>query len=231
MRERGVVGMKCQRNKRYEAVGFILKLAKFKQVVHTLFLGFHVAIKHGGIGSQPDFVRLASDAQPHLSAGFMVANNLAHARVKDLRAAAGQGVYTGVFHFLQRVLDGKFGNARKISDFHHGEGFQVHGGAPLFQAANHFQEIFKRQIRMQPADNMKFRGAFAHTLFAALINLFERKVVGARRIGIAAKRAKLAVRHTNVSGIDVPVYVEVGNVPVTLFANVIGKPADRQQIG
>ena len=61
--------------------------------------------------------------------------------------------------------------------------------AALLQPANHLQEIFERQIGMQAADDVEFQRAFARTLLRALINLFERKVVRARRIRIAPKSA------------------------------------------
>ncbi len=38
------------------------------------------------------------------------------------------------------------------------------------------------------------------------------------------------MRHANIRGIDVPVHIEVANIAVTLFANVIRKPSDGQQI-
>ncbi len=91
----------------------------------------------------------------------------------------------------------------------------------FFQAAHHFQKIFKRQIGVQAADHVKFGGAFAHALFGALIDLFERKIVGAGRIGVAAEGAEFAVRHANVCGIDVAIHIEEASVAVALFAHVI----------
>jgi hypothetical protein len=58
-------------------------------VIHALFFRFHMAVEHGGIRTQPDFVRLPRDAQPHLPAHFVVADEFAHARMKNFRAAAG----------------------------------------------------------------------------------------------------------------------------------------------
>ena len=83
---------------------------------------------------------------------------------------------------------------------------------------------------MQTADHVKFRGAFARALLGALPDLFQRKGVRARRVGVAAKRAQLAVRHADVGGIDVPVDVEVADVAVPLLAHVVGQPAQRQQV-
>ena len=90
----------------------------------------------------------------------------------------------------------------------------MHGGAAFFQAAHQVEEIFKRQIGMQAADHVEFGRAFAHALFGALVNLFESERVGARRIGIAAKRAQLAMRDAHVGRIDVPIDVEKTGVAV-----------------
>ena len=101
----------------------------------------------------------------------------------------------------------------------------MHAGTALLEPAHHLQKIVERQIRMQPADNVKFQRAFARALFRAGVNLFQREVVRARRVGVAAKSAELAVRHANVGRIDVPVDVVIRDVAVLSFAHVIRQPA------
>src|SRR5580704_13090173 len=91
--------------------------------------------------------------------------------------------------------------------------------------------MVEAQIRMEAADNVKLRGAFANTLFRALVNLFKRKRVRAGRVGIAAKGAKFAMRYAHIGRIDVPVDVVIRNVAMAVLANVIRKPADRKKIG
>ena len=83
---------------------------------------------------------------------------------------------------------------------------------------------------MQAANNVELRGAFMNALLRTLVNFFQRKCVSARGARIAAKRAQFAVRYANISGIDVPVDVEVGDIAMALLANVIRQPADCQQI-
>ena len=58
-------------------------------------------------------------------------------------------------------------------DFHHGKGFQVDVRAALLQSANHLQKIIERQIGVQAADNMKFRGTLADALLGTLVNFFK----------------------------------------------------------
>ena len=74
----------------------------------------------------------------------------------------------------------------------------MHARAALLQPANHLQEIFEWQIRMQAANDVEFERTFAHALFRARINFIQRKIVSAGRIGVAAKRAELAMRHANI---------------------------------
>ena len=95
-----------------------------------------MAVKHRGIRAQADFVRGSRDLQPHLAAYFVVADHFADARMKNLRAAAGQRIDTCVLHRQKRVANRKLGNARVIAHFHHRERFQVNFREALLQAAN-----------------------------------------------------------------------------------------------
>ncbi len=230
VRECRVFRVKRQRNKRHESMRFILELAQPDEMVDALFLGFHVAVEHGGVRPQPRFVSFFRRAQPHLAAGLVVANDLSHTRVKNLRTAARAGIHARFFHLSQRLLDGKLGDAREVMNLNHRERLDVHGRAALFQATHHLQVMIESEVRMQAADDVKFGSAFSRALFRALINFFESERVSARSIRIAAKGAQFTVGHAYVCRVDVPVDVEIGHVSVELFADIIGEPADSQKI-
>jgi len=83
---------------------------------------------------------------------------------------------------------------------------------------------------MQPADDMEFGGAFANALLRALVNFIEGIGVGPGSTGIASEGAQLAVGYADIGRVDVPIDVEVGDSAVALFSNVIGQPANRQEI-
>ena len=87
----------------------------------------------------------------------------------------------------------------------------------LFQTANQREVVLERQVRMQAADDVKFRGAFGDAVTGTLIDFFERKVVGAGCIGRTAKGAEFAVRDADVGGVDVAIDVEIGDVAVAFF--------------
>ncbi len=82
--------MKFQRDEGHEAVRLVLRFAKLDQMIDALFERFDVAEKHRGVRAQADFVRGARDLEPHAPADFVVADDAAHARVKNFGAAAGE---------------------------------------------------------------------------------------------------------------------------------------------
>ena len=203
----------------------VLQLAQFHQVIYSFFFGLHVPVQHCRVRAQSDFMRLPRNVQPHLPAHFVVANDFAHARMKNLRPAAPKRIHTGFLQFQQHFFHAQLGNAREVAHFHHRERLQVHAGAALFQPAQHVQEVFKRQIGMQPAHDVKFQCALAHALFRARVNLFQRKAVRSRSVRVAPKRAQFAMRHANIRRIDVPVDVVIRHVAVLFLAHVIRQPA------
>ena len=111
----------------YEAVRFVLQFAEEEQMLDALFFVFDVAVKHGGVGAQADFVRGARDFQPLLAGSFVVADDSAHARIENFRAAAGERIHSGFFQGEERVANAELRDAREIADLHHGERFQMDG--------------------------------------------------------------------------------------------------------
>ncbi len=47
--QRSIRGVECQRNKRLEAVGFVLQSAQADEMVGAVFFIFNVAIEHGRV--------------------------------------------------------------------------------------------------------------------------------------------------------------------------------------
>ena len=92
-----------------------------------------------------------------LAIDFVVADDGAHPRRKNLRAAAGHGVHARLAQLDQRLLDGELGASRQVRDLHHGERLDVDLGKALLEPAHQVEEVFERQIGMQAADNVKLR--------------------------------------------------------------------------
>ncbi len=57
-------------------------------MLDAFFFIFNVAVEHGGVGAQSDFVRGARNFQPLAAGSFVIANHPAHARIENFRASA-----------------------------------------------------------------------------------------------------------------------------------------------
>ena len=88
--------MKRQRDEGLEAVRLVLQCAQLQQVVDAVFVIFDVAVQHRGIRFQADLVRGARRVEPLVAVNLVIADDVADAVGKDLRAAAGQRIHACV---------------------------------------------------------------------------------------------------------------------------------------
>jgi len=88
----------------------------------------------------------------------------------------------------------------------------------------------KRQIGMQPADNMELSDRFGVTGSGRLEGFFKRHSVSARSVFLAPKCAQPASRHANIRRIDMPIDVEVRLVAMHPLTNPIGQPTHGQDV-
>ena len=72
------------------------------QVIDAVLGVFDVAVEHGGVGAQAEFVGLAVDAQPGVGVGLVLADLVADLGMKDLGPAAGQAAQAGVLELGQQ---------------------------------------------------------------------------------------------------------------------------------
>jgi len=77
---------------------------------------------------------------------------------------------------------------------------------------------------------MKFGGALSDAVTGTLVDFLESEVVGAGRIGRAAKGAEFAVSDADVGGIDVTIDVEIGDIAMLFFADEVREPAYGEKI-
>ena len=106
----------------------------------------------------------------------------------------------------------------------------MHLREAFLQARAEIEEILKRQVGMQSADNVKFRDRLGVSGGRGLESFLQRHGVGAGRIFLAAEGAQTAGGHADVGGIDVAVDVKVRLVPVHALANVVGHPSHREDV-
>src|SRR5208283_689562 len=115
-------------------------------------------------------------------------------------------------------------------NFHHGKGLHVDLRKALLQSGNEVKKIFKRQIGMQPANNMKLSDRFGVTRSSRLKGFFERHSISARSVFLAPKSAQPASRHANIRRIDMTIDVEVSLVAMHPLPHPVGQPAHSQNV-
>ena len=86
-------------------------------------------------------------------------------------------------------------------------------------------EVLKRQVGMQTTHNVKLSDSFGVAGGSGREGLLERHRVSAGVTLFAAKGTQPAGRHTHISGVDMAIDVEVRDVSVQAFPNVVRQPA------
>jgi hypothetical protein len=87
---------KCERHKTGESMRFILKFAKLPQMIYPMLDCFDMAEQHCAGASAPHVMPKPMDFLPFFCCLFASTNFVPDAGMKDLSAAAGEGVQTGV---------------------------------------------------------------------------------------------------------------------------------------
>src|ERR1700686_2108285 len=230
MLQRRVRRMERQRNKSLEAPSLILQSAQFEQVIDAICIVLDVPVQHRGIRFQPNLMRHPRRIEPLIAVNLVIANNMPHPVSKNFRPATRQRIHTRFFHLYQRLANTQLGPLRQVSNLHHGESLHVDQRKTLLQPRNQIKKILERQIRMQPANNMKLRNRFAISRRRSLKSLVQRHGVSARRVLLTPKSAQPASRHANIRRINMPVDVEVSLVPMHPLANPISQPTHGKNI-
>ena len=84
---------------------------------------------------------------------------------------------------------------------------------------------------MESTDHVEFSGAGADAFFGALPDFIEREIVGAWGVRVASEGAEFAMGYADIGRIDVAIDVEVADVTVARFADVVGEPAYGKEVG
>src|SRR5579864_158390 len=100
----------------------------------------------------------------------------------------------------------------------------------LLEAGNQVEEVLKRQIGMQAADDVELRDRFAVAGGGRLEGFLECHGVSARRVFFPPESAEAACGHANIRRIDVAIYVEESLVAMHALTNRIRQPTDRQDV-
>ena len=112
MLQRGVVGMESQWDKRLKATGLILQRAQLEQMVDAIFVVLHVAVKHGGVGFQPDLVSQFRSLQPLVAIDLVITDDMAHALSENFCPTTRKGIHARGFQLRQCLASRKLGALR-----------------------------------------------------------------------------------------------------------------------
>ena len=125
MRQLRVRWIKSEWNETLEATGFFLLLAQSNKVVHAIFDRLDVPVEHRRVGLQTRGVHFTLQREPAFGVTFVGADHGACRLAKDLGAAAGTGVESGVDQFLNHFFVRHFVEVREVIEFDHRERLQV----------------------------------------------------------------------------------------------------------
>src|SRR5271156_1088048 len=175
-------------------------------------------------------MRESGGVKPLIAIDLVVANDVANPVGKYLGATAGERIHARSLELFEGLANRELGALRKVRDLNHGERFEVNLRKALLQPRAEVEEIVKRQIGMQSANDMKLSDRLGVARGSRFESLLKRHGVGARRILFAAEGAKAAGRDAYVRRIDVAIYVEVSLIAMHALADVIGHPAHRENI-
>src|ERR1019366_6259710 len=92
------------------------------------------------------------------------------------------------------------------------------------------KKILKREIRMQPPNNVKLSNRLGVAGSGRREGFFKRHGVSARSILLAPKSTQPASRHANIRRIDMPIDVEVSLVPMHPLTDPVGQPPHGQNV-
>ena len=100
-------------------------------------------------------------SNPGVGVGLVLADLVAHFRMKDLRPAARQAAQAGILELGENVARRPAGQAREPVPFDGRVGLQVQPGIGLVDDADDVQVPVVRQLMVQPADDVQFGRAAA----------------------------------------------------------------------
>ena len=118
--------VETQRNERDETTGLILELTQAQHVIDPMTRLLDVAVQHRGGCLQTLAMGEAMDARPVFPMRVVVNNLVADLLVKDLGAAAGERIETGIDQFVQNLVSGQAADPLEPVDLGGGERLQRH---------------------------------------------------------------------------------------------------------
>ena len=121
----GVFWMECERDKGLEPTGAVLEVSQSQQVVDAMVRLFDVAVQHGAVGLQANFMGGLVDLNPFVGVRFVLTDLVADFRVENLSAASWHASEANGTQVHQDFFERFFGEEFEPIDFDCGPAFEV----------------------------------------------------------------------------------------------------------
>src|SRR5580765_6637218 len=199
-------------------------------MVDAVLVVLDVTVQHGGIRPEAELVGSSCGIEPFRAVDLVIADDVTNSVGEDLRTTTGHGVDARGLHSLEGFANGHLAALGQEGNLDHRERLDVDLRKALFEAANEIHEVLKGQVGMESTDDMELGDGFSVASACSLPGLFKRHGVSACLALLAAEGAETAGGNADVRRVDVPVDVEVSDVSVEFFADVIGEPTDSEDV-
>src|SRR5690242_10930417 len=136
----------------------------------------------------------AGRLEPLGAVNLVVADNVADAIGKNLRAAPGQRIHSRSLQLPQCLAGGELRALRQVRNLDHSKGFQVNLWKTLLQARDEVQKILEWQVGMQASDDVKFRDCLAIAGRSGLEGFLQCHGIGARCVFLSPESTEPASR-------------------------------------
>src|SRR5207248_10976553 len=113
-----------------------------------------------GIRPEADLMGEPRCLQPFAAINLVVADDVADAVCEYFGAPSRAGIDTRLLHAPQRLRNGHLAALRKEGDLHHRKRLNVDLWIASLEAAHEVHKVIEGQVRMQAADDVKFRYCF-----------------------------------------------------------------------
>src|SRR4029077_1924957 len=122
----GCVWLKGKGNKHENPASLILQPAQLTQMIHPMREGLDVTVKHRAGAPPTQFVPDARNIEPFGSGLFAPTNGIAHHRIENFRAAAGDRTQTVLSQKLQHFSNREAKDAlSEVTHFDSGESLDM----------------------------------------------------------------------------------------------------------
>ena len=189
-----------------ESMRLVLQLAEQAQMLHPLLERLNMTVEHGARAAAPHLVPDAMHIEPFFGALFPPADFIAHFRIENLRAAAGESAQASLAQNRERLRNGKLENAlRQMANLDRGESLDDQIGIERAQPVQQFDIPILFQRRVQSPHHVDLRDPSRERLLHGRDDVIDRALERMRIAFLGRESAKLTGENAEIRVIDVAI--------------------------